>query len=527
MTLNKPNYDVLIIGTGAAGLALALSLPESKRIALISKEELAAGSTPHAQGGIAAALHSAEDIESHIADTLKTGCGLCDPETVRFTVTQAHEAMEWLLAQGVPFTTQAMAQPQLFDLHLTQEGGHSQRRIAHVADHTGSAVVKTLLDHVLERNNIDCFINHYACELIRDQHRCYGAHFINLSQHTALTLTAHHTILATGGSSAAYAHTTNPISCVGDGITMAYRAGIPVANMELMQFHPTSFYTTNTQSFLVSEALRGEGAYLINRAGKRFMLAHHPLAELAPRDHVVRAITQQLSNDTPCVYIDISHQPAQDIVRLFPTIAQKCQQEGIDITREPIPVVPAAHYTCGGIVTNRHGQTDLPGLYALGETAHTGLHGANRIASNSLLECIVFAAAASKHITQTDPAVPDLLPTITTPSVTQSPLNSNQQQQIKAVLWQDVGIIRSTASLKRAHTILSNILANLPRLPHQLLDHHHYQTQNLCQMALLITEGARKRQESRGVHWHLDYPQSTTQPHNIIQQQSTDTLKKI
>src|SRR5882724_1516688 len=398
------SYDVLIIGSGAAGLTLALRLPPSLRVGLVSKGPLTEGSTLYAQGGISAVLDEADSIQSHIEDTLNAGAGLSTPATVRYVVEQGPECIHWLIDQGVKFTRDAEgSDPGAY--HLTREGGHSHRRVVHAADATGRAIETTLEQLVRQRSNVTVLEQHVAVDLITAaklglaEPRCYGAYLLDRKKQKVKTVAARHVVLATGGANKVYLYTSNPDGSTGDGIAMAWRAGCRMGNLEFMQFHPTCLYHPHAKSFLISEAVRGEGGVLRLPDGSRFMPEHDPRAELAPRDVVARAIDFEMKKrGLDCVYLDITHKPAAFLKEHFPTIYARCLEYGYDMAKEPIPVVPAAHYTCGGVLTDLKGRTDLPGLYAIGECAFTGLHGANRMASNSLLECIVFGFAAAADI---------------------------------------------------------------------------------------------------------------------------------
>ena len=390
-------YDVLIIGSGAAGLSMALRLADQAHIALITKTILTESSTLYAQGGISVVLDKHDSIESHIADTVNTGAGLCDEAVVTFTVNHARSSIQWLIDHGVPFSREQQADGSS-DYHLTREGGHSHRRILHSADATGRAIEKTLAQQVRDHPNIDIFENHIAIDLITgkkvglSENRCLGAYILDRIKNKVRVFTARHITLATGGAGKVYLYTSNPDVANGDGIAMAWRAGCRVANMEFIQFHPTCLYHSAAKSFLITEAIRGEGGILRLPDGTPFMKQFDPREELAPRDIVARAIDHEMKRlGAKFVYLDISHKPAEFIKQHFPNIYARCLEFGYDITQVPVPVVPAAHYLCGGVITDIHGRTDIDGLYAIGEMAYTGLHGANRMASNSLLECIVFA----------------------------------------------------------------------------------------------------------------------------------------
>ncbi|MDO9239163.1 MAG: L-aspartate oxidase, partial [Methylicorpusculum sp.] len=391
----QQNYDVLIIGSGAAGLSLALKLADHTRIAILSKFTVSEGSTAYAQGGISAVLDAQDSLESHIADTLDAGAGLCDPEIVKLTVTHGKESIEWLKSQGVAFTEEQSSSGER-QFHLNREGGHSHRRIVHTADATGKAVSESLVSRAKQHPNITIFEHHNVIDLIttpkcgQAPDRVIGAYVLDVKAGKVKSIAARIFALATGGASKVYLYSTNPQIATGDGIALAWRAGCRIGNMEFMQFHPTCLYHPLGRSFLISEAVRGEGGKLILPDGTRFMARFDKREELAPRDIVARAIDHEIKKrGIDCVYLDISHKPSSFILEHFPNIYETCLKLGIDITKQPIPVVPAAHYTCGGIVTDQNARTDISNLYAVGEVAFTGLHGANRMASNSLLECLV------------------------------------------------------------------------------------------------------------------------------------------
>src|SRR5690554_5449954 len=520
------HFDVLIIGSGAAGLTLALSLPEHLQIAVVSKERLDAGSTRWAQGGVAGVIDKDDNIEAHVQDTLNAGAGLCHEPSVRYTVENSTAAIQWLIDLGVPFTQDS---PNHF--HLTREGGHSARRIIHAADATGHAIFNTLLEEAQKRSNIHFKQNHIAIDLITRRklglsgHGCCGAYFLNNETTEVDTIRAHAVALATGGASKVYLYTSNPDGASGDGIAMAWRAGCRVANMEFNQFHPTCLYHPQAKSFLITEALRGEGAVLKLPDGTRFMLHFDERAELAPRDIVARAIDHEMKRlGLDCVYLDISHKPAAFIREHFPTVYERCLSFGIDITREPIPVVPAAHYTCGGVMVDSNGQTDVDQLYAIGETSFTGLHGANRMASNSLLECIVYGRAASRHILQQwDSApLPDQLPPWDESQVTDSDedvIISHNWDELRRFMWDYVGIVRTTKRLQRAKHRVDMLLAEIHefysnyRVSRDLLE-----LRNLALVADLIIRSAMLRRESRGLHYTLDYPQLLDEARDTILQ---------
>ncbi|GAA5523864.1 L-aspartate oxidase [Microbulbifer aestuariivivens] len=508
----QANYDVLVIGSGAAGLTLALHLASRYRVALLSKQRLQDGSTWFAQGGIAAVLDDTDSVESHIADTLDAGAGLCHPDAVRHTVENGAAAIRWLIEQGVNFTREDG------DYHLTQEGGHSHRRIIHSADATGMAVHSTLIEQVRAAQNIDCFEHHIALDLIRQpdpqrgRFRCAGAYVYNKNTEEVELFQGRAVILATGGASKAYLYTSNPDGASGDGIAMAWRAGCRVANMEFNQFHPTCLYHPKAKALLVTEALRGEGGQLKLPDGERFMHRFDKRGELAPRDIVARAIDHEMKRlGADCLYLDISHKDARFVREHFPTVYKNCLQYGIDITKEPIPVVPAAHYTCGGVMVDEHGRTDLDQLYAIGETTFTGLHGANRLASNSLLECLVYARAAARHIEATldDVQPPRPAPAWDASRVTDSDEDvviSHNWDELRRFMWDYVGIVRTRKRLLRAqHRVkmlqgeIREFYANY-RITSDLIE-----LRNLALVSELIIRSALDRRESRGLHYSLDY----------------------
>ena len=513
-------HDVLVIGSGGAGLALALNLPPHLTVAVLSKGELANGSTYWAQGGVAAVLDDADNIESHVQDTLIAGAGLCNEEAVRFTVSRSRDAIQWLIDQGVPFTRDDgdLFGEASFAFHLTREGGHSHRRIIHAADATGSAIFNTLLERARQRSNIELLEQRVAVDLITEHklggagRRCLGAYVLNRQTDEVDTFTARFVVLATGGAAKVYLYTSNPDGTCGDGIAMAWRAGCRVGNLEFNQFHPTCLYHPQAKNFLITEAVRGEGGLLRLPNGERFMPRFDLRAELAPRDIVARAIDHEMKRlGIDCVYLDISHRPARFIREHFPTIYERCLGFGIDITREPIPVVPAAHYTCGGVVVDHNGCTDVPGLYAIGETSFTGLHGANRLASNSLLECFVYAQAAAADIArQTEIPWPTALPTWDASQVTDSDediIISHNWDELRRFMWDYVGIVRTSKRLQRAQHRVRLLLAEINEFySNYKISRDLIELRNLALVADLIIRSAMQRQESRGLHYTLDYP---------------------
>jgi len=517
-------YDVLILGSGTAGQSLALRLADHLRVGLVTKRALLDSASNWAQGGIAAVLDTSDSIEAHIQDTFTASAGLCDPKATRFVVEHGKAAIEWLIGRGVPFTREDQSQ---LGYHLTREGGHSHRRIIHAADATGAAVQATLSKQVLTHPNIEILENHIAIDLVlgekigRPGGGCFGAYVLDITNDRVVTVGARHTVLATGGAGKVYLYTTNPDVATGDGIAMAWRAGCRVGNMEFIQFHPTCLYHPHAKSFLISEAVRGEGGILRLPDGTRFMPDHDPRAELAPRDVVARAIDFEMKKrGLDCVLLDISHKPADWLRSHFPTIHGRCLELGIDITREPIPVVPAAHYTCGGIVTDLFARTDVPRLYAVGESAFTGLHGANRLASNSLLECLVFGEAAAKDILAASreefPSLPDWDESRVT-DADEEVIITHNWAELRRAMWDYVGIVRTTKRLQRAqHRIrlltreINEYYSNF-RVTNDLIE-----LRNLVVTADLIVRCALRRRESRGLHYSRDFPDTLPRARDTI-----------
>lgn len=511
------HFDVIIVGSGGAGLSLALSLPDHFNIAVLAKSTLTDASTFYAQGGVAAVLDKTDSIEQHIDDTMIAGAQLCEIEAVKQTVEGGKPSVDFLLKHGVQFTLDEQEQ-----LHLTREGGHSQRRIIHAADATGRAISTTLVERAQEKKNISIFENYIAIDLITSQklgmkdqgNRALGLYALDEKTEKVHTFLAPSTALACGGAMKAYLYTSNPDIATGDGIAMAYRAGCRVANMEFNQFHPTCLYHPQARSFLITEAMRGEGAYLRLPDGERFMLRFDERAELAPRDIVARAIDYEIKRlGIRHVWLDITHKPAEFVKEHFPTLYARLLELGIDITTEMIPVVPAAHYTCGGVVVDEHSQTDIEGLYAIGETSYTGLHGANRMASNSLLECFVYGMSAAKHIESqfdTQYKSPDVPAWDDSQAMhpDEDVVILQNWDELRQTMWNYIGIVRTTKRLERA-------LHRIEMLKREITEYYHdYQVsknlielRNLVLVSEMIVRCAMERKESRGLHFTLDYPE--------------------
>ncbi len=510
--------DVLIIGSGLAGLTSALKLADHKKVLIVSKREILDSSSQWAQGGVAAVISVDDSIESHVKDTEFVGGGLTDPKVAHFVASHGKEAIQWLTDLNVPFSRDETTH----QFHLTKEGGHSHRRVVHARDATGKAIQKTLSEKVKAHPNIKILENHIAVDLITEKkslkvekiksNRCLGAYVLNNKTGKVMTVSSQETILAAGGVSKVYLYTTNPDVSTGDGVAMAWRAGCRVANMEFIQFHPTCLYHPKAKSFLISEIVRGEGGLLKLPDGSRFMDEYDERGELASRDIVARAIDFEMKKrGIDCVYLDISHKSPDFIKSQFPTIYARCLELGIDITKEWIPVVPAAHYSCGGVMTNLSGQTDLAHLYAIGETAYTGLHGANRLASNSLLECLVFGDAVAKHILHSKIESSSFdLPHWDESRVTDADeeiLITHTWNELRRFMWNYVGIVRTNKRLSRAlhriHMLRDEVHEFYTNFK---VSHNLIELRNLLQVAELIVESAIARHESRGLHFSRDYP---------------------
>jgi L-aspartate oxidase len=520
-TTPELSCDVLVVGSGAAGLSVALRLAaQQHNVIVLSKGPISEGSTFYAQGGIAAVFDETDSVESHVEDTLIAGAGIVERHAAEFVASNARSCVQWLIDQGVLFDTEIAANGES-SYHLTREGGHSHRRILHAADATGKAVENTLVSKAINHPNIRVLERCNAVDLIISDkiglpgtRRVVGAWVWNRNKEQVETCQAKAVVLATGGASKVYQYTTNPDISSGDGIAMAWRAGCRVANLEFNQFHPTALFHPQARSFLLSEALRGEGAYLKRPDGTRFMPDFDPRGELAPRDVVARAIDHEMKRlGVDCMYLDISHKPAEFIRHHFPMIYEKLLGLGIDLTKEPVPIVPAAHYTCGGVMVDDRGRSDVDGLYAIGEVSYTGLHGANRMASNSLLECLVYGWSAAEDIARRMPHV-HAIPAL--PAWDESRVDDADERvilqhnwhELRLFMWDYVGIVRTTKRLERAMrriTLLQQEIdeyyANF-RVSNNLLE-----LRNLVQVAELIVRCAMQRKESRGLHYTLDYPE--------------------
>ncbi|EER0145195.1 L-aspartate oxidase [Escherichia coli] len=522
-TLPEHSCDVLIIGSGAAGLSLALRLADQHQVIVLSKGPVTEGSTFYAQGGIAAVFDETDSIDSHVEDTLIAGAGICDRHAVEFVASNARSCVQWLIDQGVLFDTHVQPNGEE-SYHLTREGGHSHRRILHAADATGREVQSTLVSKAQNHPNIRVLERSNAVDLIVSDkiglpgtRRVVGAWVWNRNKETVETCHAKAVVLATGGASKVYQYTTNPDISSGDGIAMAWRAGCRVANLEFNQFHPTSLYHPQARNFLLTEALRGEGAYLKRPDGTRFMPDFDERGELAPRDIVARAIDHEMKRlGADCMFLDISHKPADFIRQHFPMIYEKLLGLGIDLTQEPVPIVPAAHYTCGGVMVDDHGRTDVEGLYAIGEVSYTGLHGANRMASNSLLECLVYGWSAAEDITR---RMPDAHGVSTLPPWDESRVENPDERvviqhnwhELRLFMWDYVGIVRTTKRLERALRRITMLQQEIDEYyAHFRVSNNLLELRNLVQVAELIVRCAMMRKESRGLHFTLDYPELLT-----------------
>jgi len=525
-----PGCDVLIVGSGLAGLTAALRLADRYRVTVLAKADLSQGASLYAQGGIAAVLNDDDSFESHIDDTLDAGAGLCHRDVVEFVVRKAPSAVRWLVDRGILFTRES-SEDGAKRYHLTREGGHSHRRVIHAADATGKELETTLVREARRHPNITIREHHIAVDLITrskiglaGQNRVLGLYALDKLTGKVDVLPAQCVILATGGSSKVYLYTTNPDTSTGDGIAMAWRAGCPVANMEFVQFHPTCLYHPHARTFLISEAVRGEGGRLQLPDGKAFMPDHDRRGELAPRDIVARAIDFEMKRrGIDCVYLDITHKPADFVRAHFPMITARLREYGIDMTRERVPVVPAAHYTCGGIVADLHARTALNGLYAIGECAFTGLHGANRLASNSLLECVVFAESAASHIAEWLSPGPNQM--IELPAWDESRVSdpdemvvvSHNWNELRHFMWDYVGIVRTNKRLERAMHRVTMLREEIREYYSNFrVNSDLIELRNLALVAELIIRCAQERRESRGLHFSRDFPNTAATPMDTI-----------
>jgi len=512
------SFDTIVLGSGIAGLSFALKAAEVGTVALVTKQKLADSNTAWAQGGVACVVSREDSFDLHIHDTLVAGAGLCNEETVRAVVTEGPERIAELVAMGVHFDERLDENGER-ELDLGREGGHSKRRVLHSHDATGQEIERALVEQVSKHPGITILENHMAVDFITTgklgfamRNACVGCYVLDCNTGEVETLRSDVNVLATGGCGKVYLYTTNPDIATGDGVAMSWRAGATIANMEFVQFHPTCLFHPEVRSFLISEAVRGEGAFLVDAEGRRFMENHHPMKELAPRDIVARAIDAEMKRTgSKCVYLDITAKSADFIISRFPTIYEKCLSLGIDITKEPIPVVPAAHYQCGGVKTDLNGETSLRGLYAIGEVASTGLHGANRLASNSLLEGVVFAHRAfAKIFPKRTPSqeyhLPDWRPG-KVQDVDELVVIYHNWDEIRRLMWDYVGIVRTDKRLQRAATRLRNLHSEIQefywnfKVTRDLLE-----LRNLAAVASLIVDCALSRKESRGLHFNLDYP---------------------
>ncbi|MDC3386678.1 L-aspartate oxidase [Gammaproteobacteria bacterium] len=523
---NKKIFDVLIIGSGAAGNSLALQLPKTMSVGLISKTELHEGSTYYAQGGISAVLSKIDSINQHVEDTMEAGAGLCKEDIVKAVAKDSKVIIEWLLEQGVKFTKNESGSSD--KLHLTKEGGHTYPRIVHAADKTGEAIQDSLINKVKKQSNIELFTHHVAIDLITKenkdsaQKRCVGSYILNKKNNQINVFKAKFVVLATGGANKVYLYTSNPDTSSGDGIAMAYRAGCDIANMEFMQFHPTCLFHHKAKSFLISESLRGEGGRLLLPNGDSFMHKYDSRGVLAPRDIVARAIDSEMKiNGFDYVLLDISHKKSSFIKKRFPNIYKKCLEFNIDITKTPMPVVPATHYTCGGINIDINARTNIKNLYAIGEVAHSGLHGANRMASNSLLECIFFSKKVlediKKYENEKHEDIRNLLENNKDKKVSEEVIIKHSWKEIRTLMWNYVGIVRTNERLLKAKIRISIFKREVEEsFDKNIISSDLIELRNLIYIAEIIITSALARKESRGLHYNLDYPKINDEAKDTI-----------
>jgi L-aspartate oxidase len=515
-------FDFVVLGSGIAGLCFALKVAPRGRVAIVTKKDRAESNTNYAQGGIAAVTSREDSVELHVRDTLQAGAGLCHENVVRTIVSEGPARIAELIELGMHFSEREIPSSNgLRELDLGKEGGHSKRRILHAKDVTGREVERALLAAVAAQPNIEIFENHVAIDLLTSQkigsgskNRALGVYVLNKSDGKVITFVAPVTLLATGGCGKVYLYSTNPDIATGDGVAMAYRAGAAVANMEFIQFHPTCLYHPKAKSFLISEAVRGEGGVLKTTAGIEFMDLHHPLKSLAPRDIVARAIDSEMKKSgAPYVLLDITHKPARFLIDRFPNIYQTCLRYGIDMTKEPIPVVPAAHYQCGGVMTNVDGETEIPGLYAVGEVACTGLHGANRLASNSLLEALVCSHRAAGRALEYKPQSGEHRIPLWHSGNAHNPdelvVVSHNWDEIRRAMWDYVGIVRTNKRLRRAQKRIANLQEEIQQYYWDfIVTSDLLELRNIATVAEVIVASALGRLESRGLNYNLDYPDS-------------------